>query len=376
MSGSSPLAGRGARRVAGRLAGATALVACLAQAGASVAQAGPPKAMIDVFATRTGLPRSWVVSVKPGMVVAIRDREALASRNPADKVRLQGEIVDEEAAERLGYRSMRSVVEINCETRRDRVVEMEVFSVPNLKGVGQLRNVPGGWVQPSEDAYMADVVRTVCRSTPRTTLARQDPPDEAPPPRVAPRPPVAKPPVAVNAPPAAKAPVLTPAIAPAPSVSRSPPAPPVSADAPIVTAVHPRGDPEAATPTPASTFAQAPSAAPASAPAAPVVAPPQAAPRPSSPSPPPSVKPASAGRRPPAGGVSVQVGAVKSPADARRALKGLAALIGPGLEGQVKAVQVGDRTVHRALVTGFVTRADAAAFCSTVIRKGGACFVR
>ncbi len=96
--------------------------------------------------------------------MAIRDRDALRSGEAAQKVRLQGEAADEQMAERLGYRSMRSSVEINCETRRDRVVEMEVFPQHDLKGPGERRPVPGGWVQPSEDAYLADVIRAVCRA--------------------------------------------------------------------------------------------------------------------------------------------------------------------------------------------------------------------
>lgn len=174
---SSPIPS-GARRFAGRLAGLILVMA----SGDVNAQSGPTaaqKPMIDTFVSRTGLPRTWVVSVKPDIVVAIRDRDGLVARTPGEKVRLQGDVVDDEAAQRLGYRSMRSLVEINCETRRDRVVEMEVFSEHNLKGAGQKRALPGGWVQPSEDAYMADVVRAICRAAPQ----RSDPP---PPPEPSP----------------------------------------------------------------------------------------------------------------------------------------------------------------------------------------------
>ena len=146
-------------------------LALLIAAGAAAAAEPPQKPLIDGFVTHSGLPRTWVVAVKPEIVVAIRDRDALKPGEGAQRVRLQGEAADEDMAERLGYRSMRSAVEINCETRRDRVVEMEVFPQHDLKGPGQKRPVPGGWVQPSEDAYLADVIRTVCRA-PRQVQAQ------------------------------------------------------------------------------------------------------------------------------------------------------------------------------------------------------------
>jgi hypothetical protein len=139
-------------------------LALLVGAGAAAAAEAPQKPRIDAFVAGSGLPRSWVVSVKPEIVVAIRDRDSLKPGEGAQKVRLQGEAADEEMAGRLGYRSMRSLVEINCETRRDRVMEMEVFAQHDLKGAAQKRPVPGGWIQPSEDAYLADVIRAACRA--------------------------------------------------------------------------------------------------------------------------------------------------------------------------------------------------------------------
>lgn len=121
------------------------------------------KPMIDAFVERTKMPRSAVVVVKPDIVIGLRNSPGVHSA--ADKLTLQGEVVDPDAVARLGYQSMRSLVAINCETRRDRVVEMEVFSLPNLRGTSQKRALPGGWVQPSEDAYMADVIRLICKPT-------------------------------------------------------------------------------------------------------------------------------------------------------------------------------------------------------------------
>lgn len=137
-------------------------VLALLVGGSAAAAETPQKPQVDAFVAHSGLPRTWVVAIKPEIVVAIRDRDAVRPGDGPQKVRLQGEAVDEAMAEQLGYHSMRSTVEINCDTRRDRVSEIEVFAQHGLKGAGQRRPVPGGWIQPSEDAYLADVIRAVC----------------------------------------------------------------------------------------------------------------------------------------------------------------------------------------------------------------------
>jgi hypothetical protein len=360
MSGPSLSAKAQVRLV--RQAAMVALLLSLALPGFASAQSANQKIQSDVFAARTGLPRAWVVSNKPGVVVAIRERDSLGVRAPGEKIRLQGEVVDDEAVERLGYRSMRSAVEINCETRRDRVVEMEVFDSPNLKGTGQKRTVPGGWVQPSQDAYMADVIRTVCRGASRQaeTLVAA-----APPPAPLARPGATKPP--------AREPISRILQGPSTEVRLAaadpPPEPriPASPDAPITTAPRPPRLTQATNAAPAlrplpppATEAEPPSVAP-------VVT--SAKPRPKPPAPGPV-------HRAVAGGLTVQVGALDSDADARRALKGVASLMAGGFTPTVQPVKVGDRTYYRALVSGFADRADAQAFCAQVTHKGGTCLIR
>jgi hypothetical protein len=361
MSGPSSSA-KALARLAG-LAATAALLASLALPSDAAAQSANQKIQSDVFAARTGLPRAWVVSNKPGVVVAIRERDSLGARAPGEKIRLQGEVVDDESVERLGYRSMRSVVEINCETRRDRVLEMEVFDSPNLKGTGQKRTVPGGWVQPSQDAYMADVIRTVCRGAVRQTepLVAAAPPPPAPVARPpAPRPPVVEPISRILQGPSQEVRLAT--ADPPPAESRIP----ASSDAPITTAPRlPRlAETSLATPAPPP---RPPPAVETSPP--PVVAPARPRPKPAAPAPAPL-------RRAVAGGLTVQVGALDSDADARRALKGLASLMAGGFTPAVQPVKVADRTFYRALVSGFAGRADAQAFCAQVTRKGGTCLIR
>lgn len=367
---SGPFLSAALRARAARSAGRTALLAVLTLPGLALpslawAQSANQKIQSDIFAARTGLPRAWVVSNKPGVVVAIRDRDRLAARAPGDKIRLQGEIVEDEAAERLGYRSMRSVVEVNCGTLRDRVVELEVFASPNLKGVAQKRAVPGGWVQPSQDAYMADVIRTVCRAAPRRaeTVAAIEPP-----PRPAPAP--AAPPPAPK--PLAREPVTEllqmRAMVAAPEPPPAEPRIPASIEAPITTAQRVPRLPEALAPAlPQKSPSPVVVAAPPPAPLVAAPAPAKPKPRPSSPGP---------VHRAVAGGLSVQIGALDSEADAHRALKTVTGLATGGFTPLIQPFKLGERTYYRALVSGFADRADAQAFCGLVARKGGTCFVR
>ena len=83
----------------------------------------------------SGLPRASIVSVKPDMVVAIRNRGTpSAGGGVIEGVVLQGEVVSTNAAQVMGYRSMRSTVNVDCVRRRDLVVKMAVFSEPNAQG--------------------------------------------------------------------------------------------------------------------------------------------------------------------------------------------------------------------------------------------------
>ena len=253
------------------------------------AQVAAQKSQIDAFVAQSGLPRNTVVSVKPDIVVAMRDHDAVIKTGANGKIRLRGEVVDEETAERLGYRSMRSTVEVNCETRRDRVVEMEIFSSHNLKGDSRRRTLPGGWVQPSEDAYMADVVRAACRlSTPSQPQPKSEPPPKPPGP----------------------APMSKPAPAPSQQVALKR----LTVPAPQALARKDR--------------------------------------------------------------LEVQIGALDTTADAKRAVAQLSGLIAPPLATEVLAASHNGRTFYRAVVTGFLSRAEAIRFCDKVTLQGGRCFIR
>jgi len=138
--------------------------------------------------------------------------------------------------------------------------------------------------------------------------------------------------------------------------------------------VLPRPDPQPAAPTTAELRPAAPApvaAAPKSAPVAALPVTPKTAPVAAAP-----VKPAA----PAAGGAaSVQIGAFSSQALADKGWND-AASVAPGLAAgkgkRVEAVDKDGKTLFRTTVTGFASRADAAAFCDRLKAAGKSCFVK
>lgn len=358
--------------------GLAVVLATLAMAGGALAQlndsslnARDRRALAD-----SGLPRASVISVKSDMVVAIRNRgNASPGGGIVEGVVLQGEVTSADAARSLGYRSMRSTVNIDCERRRDMVVKMTVFTEPGAKGTAINRHVPGGWVQPSPDAYLAHAIRAVCGPAPRLAEASAEPPPAA-------KPAAVKPSAAKSAPPkpAPPKPRLAEPATDVAAVEPAPEGPPVPSDeAPMRTAVEARFMRSGFRPaTPPAETAALPAGPPALRPLTPqadreAIASPAAKP---------AAKPAqakSAQAKPApakpktAGAVSVQIAASDSEAQARAALAKIKGKMAPPLSGAVRSVVVDGKTFHRALVTGFQTRGEAQAFCNGL---KGDCFIR
>ena len=261
----------------------------------------------------SGLPRAAVVSVKQDLVVAVKSRGTSSKAGVVEGVMLQGEVVSTRGEQVFGYRSMRSTVNIDCGRRRDLVVKMVVFTEPRGRGEAIVRQTPGGWVQPSPDAYLADVVRAICPGGP-------------------PRPQVV---------------AETPSTTALARAARN-----ADADAPVGTS------PEARSARVAS-MADTPALRPALGLAASDAAPPAAAAPAAAPGPP--------------GPITAQIAASPSDAQARAALAKLAGSTLPPLRGEVRRVTVGGRVYHRALITGFSDRLAAQRFCAAVKVE---CFVR
>lgn len=139
-----------------------AALAALAASGESAASQSLRKDDVRTMSRLSGLPGPAVVSIRQGLAVAIRDRGTRGPDGVVQGVELHGEVIDPEKRAELGFSSMSSRVDVDCQGRRDRVVSMDVFPEHGLKGAGLRRPVPGGWVQPSAQAYLADVLRSVC----------------------------------------------------------------------------------------------------------------------------------------------------------------------------------------------------------------------
>jgi hypothetical protein len=183
-----------------------------AASGDSAASQGLRKDDVQKMSRLSGLPGPSVVSTRQGLAVAIRSRGVKGPGGIVEGVELHGEVLDPGAVPDMGFASMRSRVDVDCANRRDRVVSMEVFASAGLEGEPERRTVPGGWVQPSPQAYLADVMRAVCglRRSPDVQVASLAQDSDLP--------------IATAVP---KRPALRPAIGmtPAPTETAAPPAP-------------------------------------------------------------------------------------------------------------------------------------------------------
>ena len=216
-------------------------------------------------------------------------------------------------------------------------------------------------MQPSPDAYLSDVMRSVCASVPRTAVAET--------PAVAP--------AKVRNAPAPKetpAPVVAPV---APPTSISPPARTrtamLNADRPVPTSVDAR---MARSDEPQGAVAPPPSREHAEVRLRPMVAPPPPPPPRKAPTTtaPKAAAPKPAASRPSAPGkISVQIAASPTEAQAREALARVKGRVKAPLSSSVRSVTVDGKVYHRALINGFQNRAEAQAFCGAL---GGACFIR
>ena len=127
------------------------------------APAVPREEMIRRMVAWTGLPARQIVSFGDGVAVALVDGPPSGARTGLVKgLALRGEAVDEETAVSLGWRSMRSTVDIDCDHGRDLVRSMEVFADHDLKGASGPK-LPGTWGQPDRLAYLGAVISAVCK---------------------------------------------------------------------------------------------------------------------------------------------------------------------------------------------------------------------
>ena len=217
--------------------------------------------------------------------------------------------------------------------------------------VGDIKSAAPADAQPQDPAAGLQIYQSENGQAPQPAAAQPKfvPPPEQPAARPAPGV-QSPPPAATPTTPVATGPALRPALPPAPppvaaapAVEAAPPPPPPK---PVAAKVEPK-------PTPAKPAAKAKAAAEPPAP--------KAAPKAAH------------------GVAAVQIGAVSSTAlaekawnDAVAAAPGLAAGKGKGVE----KIDKDGHTLYRTSVTGFASKAEAAAFCAKLKAAGKACFVK
>ncbi|MHB8530360.1 MAG: SPOR domain-containing protein [Caulobacteraceae bacterium] len=126
-------------------------------------EAVPREEMIRRMVAWTGLPARTIIGFGDGVAVAIVGGQAGGGHGGVTKgISLRAEVVGEAAAASLGWRSMRSTVDIDCDHRRDLVTAMEVFADHDLKGVSKRPALPGVWGEPDRLAYLGGVISALC----------------------------------------------------------------------------------------------------------------------------------------------------------------------------------------------------------------------
>jgi hypothetical protein len=257
------------------------------------------------------------------------------------QVGLDLEVRSDDAARRLGFRSLRAETAVDCRAGANRFINAQAYAKPGLKGEGVARVVSGAWVHPNDSSYMSEVTARICASA--------GPAPSAPPAHTSAASFAAPTPVVTSAslPPPAPArmaaplPVIT-TPAPAPAVVAAPTPPPVQT-ASVRTA--PVGTASASPPTTAHAFTPKPA------------------------------PPAQAAIRPAGHAAVAQVAASPDPKDAQRVLTALHAEITPPLSGSVEPAVVNNAHIFSASVSGFSSLAEAQAFCAHVAHVSKTCWV-
>jgi hypothetical protein len=228
-------------------------------------------------------------------------------------VTLDMEAQNDDAAHRLGFRSLRSVTAIDCRQGANRFVEAEAYPEAGLMGQGAPRTVSGKWVRPAEDSYMAQVLARVCVGG-----------------------------------------------APAPAAATAAPKYADSGPLPVVVNTGQAEASDHAVPPPATTRVTRRSAAPTA-----------------HAYPPPPAPPAQLAARPAVPGVRAvaQVAASSSAKDAQHVLNQLRAQITPPLTGSVEPAVVNNAHLFRASVSGFSSMEAAKAFCARAASVSKTCWV-
>ena len=156
----------GARRAAAGLGGA-ALLAGLAAGPASALAAGTdsPASLSETdilrwVAAHTSITRGSILSVGPQAVIALERNTGATGGVASAEVR--EELVGTDLAARAQARSVRITLELDCATRRFRILGRTLFALPDLQGQGRDEAGAQTWTAVVESAPIGLAWKAVC----------------------------------------------------------------------------------------------------------------------------------------------------------------------------------------------------------------------
>ena len=321
------------------------------------------QAVRDWLLSQTDLDPEAVISIAPSNVLGLMavQRKDEAGR-ALFRAQIRAEVLNAQTIREAANASWAADVDVDCTSRRGRVNRIIDFPLRNLQGPRREVNGSGEWVTPPSGTHLNTVVTAICEPNFRRPLAGMASASRRP----------APPPVAQTASAAARASL------PQAGASRVPASPPQTAPAqpqapPAAPVLRPAAGPAApATPAtpPGSGSEMARLGLRPSLGEAPPTKPPVQAP-------PVQASPVQASRAGTA--IAVQAGAVASAAGAERLASELRRALGSRLAGRnIRIVPVGGPSgvMHRVLIDGFATRAQASALCNGLQAQGRSCFLR
>jgi hypothetical protein len=311
-------------------------VAPAALADADYPAADDPATVAAWLGERTNIKPSAVVTVTPGLVVALVGKTMPLTPEGPVRITLREEVIAPAFIDAVGGRSSLMSMEIQCEERRLRMDERHLYAGPNLSGASEVSEPSTEWLRIPEDTVMDDVARAAC-----------DPGYAWPLQAFAP----AAPAVAMAA---QIVPDPTPQVSPAPSIVA----------APAQAAPEPKPEEPAGPEAPAAAPAVEPAPQPAAAPA-PVV----------------TEAPAEKPVEEPATGVkyAIQIGAYRDVERAQAAWKALSTerpVLTQGHDFDVRPIKVNGKDLLRGLVLNFKSPQEGATFCTALAGTGYGCILR
>jgi hypothetical protein len=155
----------------------TALICGAAAILAGSASADSPAAA--VMGAEVVMPKPSLAFGRADITLTLVRRGARQPDSPiVSDVEIQGEVTSDASAQALGFRSMVAVADVDCGSRRDRVLQFDGYDGGGLTGALRAVVPSDTWETPS-GSQAAHVLASVCGTAETTGVARAPAPLEA-----------------------------------------------------------------------------------------------------------------------------------------------------------------------------------------------------